>query len=254
MSNKQMRLLKVPKWLSDIWMKSPPGTVVADLDLESNFLDICTDSGPGKPKSLCVERRTSPELFAFSQTREALEEGSETTIEGAIAETLHVKANVRDDGYKRMLQQRLEEAAVTSGNRSFHMSALKSLEQRPDMEVVTGSNLRPQQAAEVAFGEPPKNNEVAIAVEQALRRRPNGITLEELLEQVPSGCTFFSVREALVAMAECRKRDDTLIYISMQGGLVDDEVSFPMSQRPALDMGSQHMSSSASRLKRARRS
>merc|ERR1719162_1619743 len=109
-------LLKVPKWLSESWQRSPPDVAVADLDLDAGQLHLIFGAGQGRPDRptvFGVDRRPSPELFAFST-----EADGEARVNGCIKESLHVRADLGDARYKHMLQTRFEENAITAGSRS----------------------------------------------------------------------------------------------------------------------------------------
>ena len=61
----QPRLLKVPKWLSEIWLRSPPDEIVADLDLSARN-SVCNIA-------MCVQvqgRAKGAEKASFTGQRE----------------------------------------------------------------------------------------------------------------------------------------------------------------------------------------
>jgi len=192
-----MLLIKVPTWLSEVWQRSPKDAVVADLDLENGKLRLQSSVGKGRPTCFNVARRTSPELFAFPVTKE----NEEVAIEGGISEALTVTADLNDSAYKTMLQNRLETNSTTGGVRSVLQDKLIPVS-RPEFlaaEAVSEALAVP----EVVPGETPETEEeVWKAVQRTLQAHPEGVTCDELLEQLPSAPGFLCVRNALAAMAE----------------------------------------------------
>ena len=98
---------------------------VCDLVTQAGKLQILVGDDCGRPATLDIQRRDSPELFAFTASRAALEQSDATSgvrqqahVCGVVQEALHVKADLRDGAYQNMLQRRVEEGAITSGRRS----------------------------------------------------------------------------------------------------------------------------------------
>jgi len=117
-SGDSLLLLKVPKWLSEAWLLSPPHAVVADLDVEAGKLKLLSDPGINRPTELGLERRASPELFAFPH---ADDKAGEVTVRGCIQESLHVQAKLNDSRYMNMLQERFKASDITANNRTLHL-------------------------------------------------------------------------------------------------------------------------------------
>eukprot|EP00747_Dinoflagellata_sp_TGD_P165511 gnl/TRDRNA2_/TRDRNA2_186856_c0_seq1.p1 gnl/TRDRNA2_/TRDRNA2_186856_c0~~gnl/TRDRNA2_/TRDRNA2_186856_c0_seq1.p1 ORF type:complete len:257 (+),score=59.13 gnl/TRDRNA2_/TRDRNA2_186856_c0_seq1:100-870(+) len=195
----EMMLLKVPKWLSDIWAKAGPEAIVADLDLEGGKLNLKAGDGQERPLSLEVTRRTSPELFVFSQAANGL------SVEGAVRNALHVKADMRDSAYKTMLERRYEDNAISSANRSVLDEERRDVTFQSERETIVGEPLRIHEAASLMTSEAPTRTEVEKVIQKELQIRDAGLTCEELLARLPVGCTLASVRDALVAAADCRE-------------------------------------------------
>eukprot|EP00927_Polykrikos_kofoidii_P080094 TRINITY_DN7696_c0_g1_i1.p1 TRINITY_DN7696_c0_g1~~TRINITY_DN7696_c0_g1_i1.p1 ORF type:complete len:288 (-),score=40.37 TRINITY_DN7696_c0_g1_i1:60-923(-) len=194
-----MLLLKVPKWLSDAWLEAPHEAVVADLDIEGATLRLLPEGGCGadRPQVLTMTSRPSPELFAFKQEGDS----ESLRIQGAITEALHVKVGLQDTAYKSMLQKRADDHSISSGKRVIHEQERSSLYTPEVSRLVVSSDIE----AQIFSGEPARPLEVAVAVKRCLRASGhNGITCAELLERLPKGSTFTAVRDALVAMADCR--------------------------------------------------
>ncbi|CAJ1454548.1 unnamed protein product [Effrenium voratum] len=186
----ELRLIKVPRWLSEKWLSSQPNEVVADLDLDTNTLRL---RGAGVA-TLQVERRASPELFSFwlpGKDSRAPADG-EVPIEGPILEALSVRPDLKDTGYRNLLQQRTEETASASG-RSRHEEKIIQGDERPK---VTRS-AAPAKAPEASF------EEVLSVVEAALKAAgPAGLTGMEIFEKLPTGgCSLAQLRDALLALA-----------------------------------------------------
>mmetsp|Transcript_21956 Transcript_21956/g.39833 ORF Transcript_21956/g.39833 Transcript_21956/m.39833 type:complete len:268 (+) Transcript_21956:45-848(+) len=215
-------LLKVPRWLSDIWEKaseSSPEAVLADLDLEKGKLTVLHGDGSARPVSLTVSRRASPELFAFSET----EDGALRVV-GGLSEVLHVKADLQDTAYRGMLQQRAEEATAMSGNRSVWHEKLQHPDQKPQpmrtdskgsaavdrgrVSLGQGSANRGiskrEQAEHSAFGEGLlETQQVYPALKRHLAEAGSkGLTCEDLLGKIGQSVDFATLRDALVAGAQ----------------------------------------------------
>mmetsp|Transcript_65056 Transcript_65056/g.121194 ORF Transcript_65056/g.121194 Transcript_65056/m.121194 type:complete len:217 (-) Transcript_65056:65-715(-) len=112
----QPRLLKVPRWLSDIWKNSPPEEIVAKLDPAAGKLYLLRNDGCERPVALDIQTREAPELFAFTKVTSS-DSAAQGTVLGSISESIHIKANPNDQAYKAMLQRRAEEG-VNAGNRT----------------------------------------------------------------------------------------------------------------------------------------
>mmetsp|Transcript_88185 Transcript_88185/g.175112 ORF Transcript_88185/g.175112 Transcript_88185/m.175112 type:complete len:286 (-) Transcript_88185:52-909(-) len=228
-SGDNLLLLKVPKWLSEAWILSPPHAVVADLDVEAGKLKLLSDPGVNRPSELCLERRASPELFAFPH---ADDKAGEVTVRGCIQESLHVQAQLNDSRYMNMLRQRCKDNDITANNRTLHMEKIQHPDQRPVAEKIVHSAGQetdvgvsdvtgPASAGEVhasyAVAKVPSQVDVAVAVERCLTASAkNGITCEALLAQLPFGCSLTSVRDALVALAELRELDGQRRFFPVQ--------------------------------------
>merc|ERR1712087_397913 len=61
-----------------------------------------------------VERRASPELFAFPP----LDGKGDVPVEGRIVEALSLRPDLQDTAYRSLVQQRVEESALSAGARS----------------------------------------------------------------------------------------------------------------------------------------
>ncbi|CAE7238995.1 unnamed protein product [Symbiodinium natans] len=186
-----LRLLKVPRWLSEEWLKSKPQDIVADLDLDQGILRLnSTRAGrAGCPTTLRVERRPSPELFSFWQPLD----GSEAPIEG-IAEALTVRPDLRDQSYRSLLDQRKEEETAASSRRSRHEERLIQGDERP---AVVRATKPPAEGPGAAL------QDVLAVVEKALQSAGTlGLTGLELFERLPmGGCTLAQLRDSLLALA-----------------------------------------------------
>ncbi|CAE8605226.1 unnamed protein product [Polarella glacialis] len=212
----ELRLIKVPRWLSEQWLKGAPGAVVADLDLQAGVLRLQTNAAStsnGRPSLLRVERRASPELFAFPKLEQGEGDGAEVAVEGGILESLSLRADLQDSAYKNMLQQRAEDGSATAGNRSLLEKRFIHLDSRPDKETVKADGDRSKtlvSGVSAAAAAQPGNElniatfeEVAAAVESALKAtKGRGLTCEELLAMLPGGCSLLHLRDALVALAD----------------------------------------------------
>ncbi|CAE8653401.1 unnamed protein product, partial [Polarella glacialis] len=218
----ELRLIKVPRWLSEQWLKGEPGAVVADLDLEAGVLRLQTSAAStsnGRPSLLRVERRASPELFAFPKLEHGEGDGAEVAVEGGILESLSLRADLQDTAYKNMLQQRAEDGSATAGNRSLLEKRFIHLDSRPDKETVKADGDRSKtlvSGVSTAAAAQPGNElnvatfeEVAAAVESALKAtKGRGLTCEELLAMLPGGCSLLHLRDALVALADPKSLQD----------------------------------------------
>jgi len=186
----ELRLLKVPRWLSEQWLNSKPHEIVADLDLENGTLRTCG----ARSQNFRVERRASPELFSFWQPTD----GSEVPIEGPILESLTIiPGDVKDTGYRNLLQQRSQETetAMASARSRYEETIIKTDEPPPVTRNM--AKAAPAKAAETSF------EEVTSLVEAALKAaHPKGLTGAELCERLPArGCTLAQLRDALLALA-----------------------------------------------------
>lgn len=212
-------LLKVPRWLSDIWEKaseSSPEAVLADLDLDKGKLTVLLGDGSARPVSLSVSRRASPELFAFSET----EDGALRVV-GGLSEVLHVKADLQDTAYRGMLQQRAEESTAMSGVRT----GLHQKLQHPDLKLqpirTDINNISPEknsrgrallgqavskreQAERSAFGDGIlETQQVYPALQKHLAEAGSkGLTCEEFLGKIGQSVDFATLRDAVVAGAQ----------------------------------------------------
>lgn len=200
MADRGPLLLKVPKWISEAWLAAPPESVVANLDLEAGIMHLAVGSG-SPAKTLAISRRSSPELFTYPTGN------GEVTVEGAICEAFTVNANVHDAGYKDLAQKRLHEAQITSGNRTLGLEKIIQPDQRPERETISGTMpLMPQELYELSKDDGPPPAEVAAAVSECLKAAGQaGVTCEQMLEQLPNGCNYIAVRDALAALAELRE-------------------------------------------------
>lgn len=195
-----MLLLKVPRWLSEVWMSSPQEAVVADLDLERGRLSVLRDVGRGRPSTFSVVRRASPELFAFP----AGGEGEDVGVEGGIAEALSVAADLQDTAYQQLLQQRLATTSTTGGSRSLLERRIIPMN-RGDLlaaEAAAAGESALSRLAEAPADTPESEEQIWQAVRLSLRGRPQGVTVEELLDHIPAASGFLAVRNALAAYAE----------------------------------------------------
>mmetsp|Transcript_1599 Transcript_1599/g.3312 ORF Transcript_1599/g.3312 Transcript_1599/m.3312 type:complete len:236 (+) Transcript_1599:64-771(+) len=184
-------LLKVPRWVSKAWLAAGPGSAVADLDLEGGRLKILGDQGAGRPSTLGLERRASPEFFAFEQ-----EEGrSEVPLEGAVPETISVKADLGDESYRGLLRQRREQSSIGSGKRTAHLERIVQFDQKPVIE----SAEKPVPLSEL--------------VEKCLAESEKGLTLQELLAQLPPDSGFRAVRDALTTVSESIEVNSTQYFL-----------------------------------------
>ncbi|CAE6920170.1 unnamed protein product [Symbiodinium sp. CCMP2592] len=190
MATGQLRLLKVPRWLSEQWLQSKPQDIVADLDLEQGILKL-NSARAGCPTSMRVERRASPELFSFWQPLD----GSEAPIEG-IVESLTLQPDLKDRSYRSLLDQRKETETATSSRRSRHEERLIQGGERPTVVRATKST-QPESSPAAAL------SDVLAAVETALQTAgAKGLTGLELFERLPSGgCTLAQLRDSLLALA-----------------------------------------------------
>ncbi|CAK9067026.1 unnamed protein product [Durusdinium trenchii] len=188
----ELRLIKVPRWLSDQWLNSKPQEIVADLDLEKGTL--CTRGA--RTQHFRLERRDSPELFSFWQPLD----GSEVPIEGPIVEALNVIPDLKDSGYRSLLQQRSQDNALASGSRSRHE---EEIIQPNDGHRVTTRSSAPKTTTGTASAKQTSFEEVLSLVENALRAaEKTGLTGREIFERLPAGgCTLAQLRDALLALA-----------------------------------------------------
>jgi len=194
-----MLLLKVPRWLSEVWLAAPPESIVADLDLEGERLSLIGDGGRGRPSTFSVSRRASPELFAFP----AGQEGEEIPVDGPIAEALTVTADLQDPTYQAMLQQRLATSSTTGGTRSLLEQRLIPMQRS---EIIGQQAAAGAQLSHILEKDPGETEQAEERVWQVvkvhLRERPQGLTVEELLQALPTASGFLAVRNALAAHAE----------------------------------------------------
>mmetsp|Transcript_56553 Transcript_56553/g.132705 ORF Transcript_56553/g.132705 Transcript_56553/m.132705 type:complete len:246 (+) Transcript_56553:46-783(+) len=190
MATGQLRLLKVPRWLSEQWLQSKPQDIVADLDFEQGILKL-NSARAGCPTSMRVERRASPELFSFWQPLD----GSEAPIEG-IVESLTLQPDLKDRSYRSLLDQRKETETATSSRRSRHEERLIQGGERPTV-VRAAKPTQPESSPAAAL------SDVLAAVETALQTAgAKGLTGLELFERLPSGgCTLAQLRDSLLALA-----------------------------------------------------
>lgn len=208
-------LLKVPKWVSDSWTKAGPNAEVGDLDLDSGTLTL--NAAEGKGTSFQVIRHSSPDLFAFSQAKNGT-----IIIEGAIGESLQSRVNLEEASYRRMLQQRAEDRSIVNTHRSEHMGKVQATDYKP--MPTKGDNFRPSESA-FDTEHPPSSAEVTLAIEKALKESKGGLTYEELLTHLDSGCSLISLRNALVAAAECVSENGKRLYTCGPHLRGDDGVS-----------------------------
>lgn len=193
-------LVKVPRWLAEIWSSAPEGQSVGDLDLDAGQLLLNVEDGSGKPAALEVSRRECPELFTFTKSGDAM------TVNGGIAASLHVKASLQDTVYKQMLTRRVKESAIDAGHRSDLEEKFVHPDNRPTREVIAESSVRREPVGDdsVLLRDGTSSAEVALAVEKCLRANEGGVTVEVLLRDLPNGSSLESIRDALVASADCR--------------------------------------------------
>ncbi|CAE7243974.1 unnamed protein product [Symbiodinium sp. KB8] len=191
MTTGQLRLLKVPRWLSEQWLQSKPQDIVADLDLEQGILKL-NSARAGCPTSMRVERRASPELFSFWQPLD----GSEAPIEG-IVESLTLQPDLKDRSYRSLLDQRKETETASSSRRSRHEERLIQGGERPTVVRATKTTHTESGSPGAAL------SDVLAAVETALQTAgTKGLTGLELFERLPSGgCTLAQLRDSLLALA-----------------------------------------------------
>merc|ERR1719231_116096 len=85
-----IRLLKVPRRLSDLWANAAPGSIVADIDFDAGLLTV-NDKTAGREsvgEVFSMNTRAVQDLFAFQEAR------SGATIVGNIAEEVHLRSDV----------------------------------------------------------------------------------------------------------------------------------------------------------------
>eukprot|EP00931_Biecheleriopsis_adriatica_P012268 TRINITY_DN113393_c0_g1_i1.p1 TRINITY_DN113393_c0_g1~~TRINITY_DN113393_c0_g1_i1.p1 ORF type:complete len:268 (-),score=58.94 TRINITY_DN113393_c0_g1_i1:19-801(-) len=192
----ELRLIKVPRWVSEQWLKGKPGDVVANLDLQSGTLCL-TDTGTGKPSVLQVERRASPELFAFSLP-EKVAGDVEVPIDGLIVESLSLRPNLQDGAYRNLVQRRVEDGALGANNRSQHLERIRQHEDRIDEAKATKKAPPPAEVPKASAS----LEQVAEQVERALKAAGRqGATLKDLLASLSGGCSLEQMRDCLMALA-----------------------------------------------------
>jgi len=215
-------LLKVPRWLSEEWLRATPEDVVADLNVESGTLKLLSEPRSDKPRTLGIASRASPELFAFPRggsgsSPDGGASAQEVPIVGAISEALSVKADLRETSYKNLLQKRANESQIAVGSRTLFMPKLQHLDEKVVGEVVTGS--APGAGSQSHLREAVPAAQVEASVERSLTSAgEDGVTCEELLAQLPFGCDFSAVRDALVATADMQVVDGQRLYVRSQRG------------------------------------
>lgn len=198
-------LLKVPKWLSEAWSKQPEAWV-ADLDLDAGKLNLLGSHGAAHPVSFSVERSAIPNSCVFSAR--ASDEHYDCSIQPK--EMLHIKADLNDAAYQGMLQRRVEENAITEGNRSL-LTTGPAVAKEIAKET-KGIYADPAALAKhFAFECPPADHEnVCLMVQESLvEAAGEGLTLQELLKQLylkqlRESCEFVHLRDALVACSDQR--------------------------------------------------
>mmetsp|Transcript_114581 Transcript_114581/g.296929 ORF Transcript_114581/g.296929 Transcript_114581/m.296929 type:complete len:299 (+) Transcript_114581:3-899(+) len=219
-----MMLIKVPRWLSEIWLSCPEEAAVADLDLERGKLLLRGDTG-GRPSSFVVERRASPELFAFPVCRE----GEEVPVEGGISDALSITPDFNDGAYKSMVQHR-QSSAVGTSKRSKLEEKLIPLNRG---DFLAGEAAQ-RGAAGGGGGEEGGGqlaeamDKVWQAVQQCLRSNPEGVTCDELLRQLPPAPAFLTVRNALAAIAEPIEVDGQRRFVMRRRTAEELKVEFKM--------------------------
>eukprot|EP00929_Paragymnodinium_shiwhaense_P062875 TRINITY_DN31411_c0_g1_i3.p1 TRINITY_DN31411_c0_g1~~TRINITY_DN31411_c0_g1_i3.p1 ORF type:complete len:278 (-),score=84.43 TRINITY_DN31411_c0_g1_i3:58-891(-) len=201
-----LRLLKVPRWLSEAWLKAGPEAMVADIDLESGKLHLLPGSGCGddRPQTLTIECRASPELFAFAETPGG--DGKGLEIVGDISHAMHARADLQDQAYRKMLQQRAVAAQISSGARTAHEERLPTSYQNEHTSSGAAAG------AEVFAKERLQFLSVALAVKKCLLAEPKGVTFDGVMDSLPQGSLLTEVRDALVAMAELREVDGRRLF------------------------------------------
>lgn len=207
-----MFLLKVPRWLSELWEKHPPGHV-ADLDLDTGKLELLGAGKGGRPCVFDVHRRPSPELFAYTE-----QEGGKLRVEGGLKETLQVRPCLGDAAYKHILQQRTEDSATTAGHRSVHDPVVVPYEHKNASIIQPLVKVTEAEELECITEGASKSAETAMfAAKQALKaavhrclgaKRDTGVTCAQLADELPRGCILTTVGSALAELAECRRMSD----------------------------------------------
>jgi len=210
----ELILLKVPKWLSDIWLNSAPETSVAELSLDATGTDgalrLLVDGGHEFPLTLGVERRSSPELFAFSQQQpeKATAGQGEVRVDGRISEALTLRPALGDSAYMTMLRQRAEGGAIEAGSRSQHDSVIQHPTNAPKKQDIVGSSTDSYMATrenDAEIADVPLHPEVSLAVERFLQSlHGHGATYQDLIAALPEASPLIAVRDSLVASADCR--------------------------------------------------
>lgn len=176
---------------------------MALIDLKNGRLRLPTETA-GRPSVLSIERRASPELFAFPKIDVPEGEGAEVLVEGLVVEALSVRADLKDSGYQSLVQQRAEDHSPVSGHRSQHLKSIRQMDERPERERLVASGVPTTSAPSVSSTQSacPNFLEVAAIVEKALQEAGiRGLSCSELLERMPDGCMLSHLRDSLVALA-----------------------------------------------------
>jgi len=223
-----MMLIKVPRWLSEEWLKAPPEAEVADLDLESGKMHLLGHAGKGRPANLLISRRDSPELFAFP----VCGENEEVQVEGGIVEALSVATDLNDDSYKTMIKERLESNSSASAHRSVLEEKIIPLSRSGFLAREAGR--RAAGAEEFAEEEADSRRTIWNAIQQALKESPDGITCEDLLVLLPRAPSFLEVRNALSHMAEPLEVDGRRRFVTRRRTAAEAKVEMKTEAQAAL--------------------
>lgn len=202
-SDSGMILIKVPRWLSEEWLKAPPEAAVADLDLESGKMQLLGSCGEGRPRNFLVSRRSSPELFAFP----VCDENDDVQVEGGIGDALTVVADMNDPSYKTMLKDR---HGVSDSAR--HRSRLEDKIIPLSRSTFLASEVGRDSAESANHAE--NKRTIWNIIQTVLANHPDGIGCEELLPLLPRMSTFLEVRNALAHMADPLEVDGARRFVA----------------------------------------
>mmetsp|Transcript_136865 Transcript_136865/g.437877 ORF Transcript_136865/g.437877 Transcript_136865/m.437877 type:complete len:289 (-) Transcript_136865:107-973(-) len=222
-----MMLIKVPRWLSEEWLKAPPEAEVADLDLESGKMHLLAHAGKGRPANLLISRRASPELFAFP----VCGENEEVQVEGGIVEALSVATDLNDDSYKTMIKERLESNSSASAHRSVLEEKIIPLSRSCFLAREAGRRAGGEEFAEE---EADSRRTIWNAIQQGLKESPDGITCEDLLVLLPRAPSFLEVRNALSHMAEPLEVDGSRRFVTRRRTAAEAKVEMKTEAQAAL--------------------